>query len=651
MQIIEVIPLTNLPPQVPQLLSYFFNEPLLKGSIVEIPLNNRKVPAVVISSVPLEENKIMLKKSGFQLKKISGIINKTPLLTEIQFKIALWLSKNYFAPLGMCFKTVLPPFFGNKKYTSFSYPRIEPKNDKLHKPIILISKAKEIINHIKDEIKETVNRKQQVLIIAPEISIAQYFYDFFTRSEAGAEHYKTSFLHSGISPLKAYGEWEKISSGETDIVIGTRQVLFAPFSNLGLIIMEDPANEAYKSDMTPKYNPRDLVEKIAIIYSVKLLLISSMPDILSFAMVKNGKFEQIQKNHPETIAILSENMLNEIKSGNFNIFSRELKNNVGKFAKDNKKILIFSTRKGYSSSLMCENCSFYFKCPQCSVPFRIYKSPAASLSNEASLAPKGRELLVCHRCSSVQKIPDHCPNCHSYKLKSAGFAGSEKIKEELGYILQTMGIKKDVFIFDSSSVKILKQESELTKKIKESDSYICIATQAIFGRRFELNFDLIGIPNMDSLTTFPDFKVEEDLFLQFEKLIDFEPKKIIIQTFDPDNKMAGLIISRKYPTFYEGELLTRGLFMYPPFARLVKLSYSSPDKSRAEYESRILNEKLKMVIAQKKLENKIKILGPSPAFIEKQRNIYLYNLILKLAPDFEVNEVIKFVPSSWSIDV
>src|SRR3989344_5374391 len=285
MQIIEVIPLTNLPPQVPQLLSYFFNEPLLKGSIVEIPLNNRKVPAVVISSVPLEENKIMLKKSGFQLKKVSGIINETPLLTEIQFKIALWLSKNYFSPLGMCFKTVLPPFFGNKKYVSFSYPKIELKNDKIHKPIVLISKAKEVTDNIRDEIRKTVDRKQQVLIIAPEVSIAQYFYDFFNRSKIGAEHYETGFFHSGISPLKAYGEWKKISSGETDIVIGTRQALFAPFSNLGLIIMEDPANEAYKSDMTPKYNTRDLVERMAGIYSVKLLLVSSIPDILSFAMV------------------------------------------------------------------------------------------------------------------------------------------------------------------------------------------------------------------------------------------------------------------------------------------------------------------------------------------------------------------------------
>ncbi len=629
MYIIEVIPLTNLPPQVPQLLSYFFNKSLPRGSIVEISLNNRKVPAIVISASPLEDKKITLKTSAFQLKKISSVLSEDPLLTEVQFKIALWLSKNYFAPLGMCFKTVLPPFFGHKKYT-FSYPKVELKSDKIQKPIMLISGAKETLDNIKDEVKKFINQKKQVLVIVPEVSVAQYFYDFF------AGYYETSFLNSKISSSKTFEEWQKISSGETEVIIGTRQALCAPFSNLGLIIMEDPANEAYKSDMTPKYNTRDLVSKVAEIYSVKLLFISSILDIRSFLAVKDEKYDLVNKKQTDKLGIVLENMHNEIKSGNFSLFSRELKNDIEKFVRDNKKILLFSSRKGYSSSLVCENCGFYFKCPQCSVSFRIYASSG---------------LLICHRCSSVQKIPDHCPNCQSYKLKSAGLAGSEKISEELEHLFRHTGTKKDVFIFDSSSIKNLKQESELIKRMTDSESFVCIATQAVFGRRFELSFNLVGIPNIDGLTTFPDFKAEEDLFLQFEKLLDFKSEKIIIQTFDPDNRIVEFLMNRKYREFYDKELAVRELFMYPPFARLVKLSYLSPDKNKAEYEARILNEKLKMVTAQKKLEERIKILGPSPAFIEKQRGVYVYNLILKLSLDLKPGEIIKFVPSNWSIDV
>src|SRR3989344_4331593 len=235
MYILEVIPIANLPPQVPQLLSYFFSKELPKGAIVEVVIGNRKVLAVVISSEPAENQKILLKKSSFQLKKISSIVSETPLVSETQFKIALWLSQNYFSPLGMCLKTVLPPFFLkqnleprmlNLEKSKFHLSGQEIQNSKL-----LLSRAKNIIKNITSEIKKTLRDKKQILLVVAEI------------------------------------------------IIGTRQALFAPFTNLGLIIVEDPSNEAYKSDMSPKYNTVSLVKKIAKIYSAKLLFVSQAPDV------------------------------------------------------------------------------------------------------------------------------------------------------------------------------------------------------------------------------------------------------------------------------------------------------------------------------------------------------------------------------------
>lgn len=209
----------------------------------------------------------------------------------------------------------------------------------------------------------------------------------------------------------------------------------------------------------------------------------------------------------------------------------------------------------------------------------------------------------------------------------------------------------EIFIIDSSVLKSPKAEDELLKQIENSTSCICIATQMIFSHRYDKKFDLIGLPNIDSLTAIPDFRSEEQLIYQFYKLLDFEPEKVIIQTYHPDNPILSVLISGNYKGFYEKELQLRKLFWYPPFVRLVKLSFRHFDRQKAEYEARILGEKLKMVIVQRKLEGGIKLLGPSPAFVEKEKNLYIYNIVLKIMPGQRLDEILRFVPSHWMIDV
>jgi len=252
MFIIEVIPLATLPSQVPQLLSYFFNKPLNRGSVVEVLIGNRRVPAIVVSSSPLEIQKASLKKSGFQLKKISTVLNEIPQVSEARFKIALWLSKNYYAPLGLCLKTVLPSFFGKKNYET------PVENIDLVKPLqpvnvtIYLSPAKDTKTIFEPEIKKVLAQKKQILLILPEISLIDYFYNWL------AGYYETAVINGKIPSKKLYQNWKNIASGKTEIIIGTRQAIFAPFKNLGLIIIEDPSgNSAIISDKT-------VVEKLKV---------------------------------------------------------------------------------------------------------------------------------------------------------------------------------------------------------------------------------------------------------------------------------------------------------------------------------------------------------------------------------------------------
>src|SRR3989344_2411523 len=249
MYVIEVIPLAALPPNVPQILSYFFGRRLEKGAIVQISLNNRKVNAIVVSYAALESQKILLKKTGFQLKKLSSVVNEIPQASAGQFQTALWLSKYYYAPLGLCLKTVLPPFFLKKKYklgTADSVVPLSPKS--AEKPLFILSSAKDTLDNLMSHLKKAVSGNGQVLFIIPEKINLEYL------ASRLKEKYETAVIHSGLSNKQYFESWVNASGGTAQIIIGTRQALFLSFKNLRLIIVDDPLNDAYKSDMSPRYN-------------------------------------------------------------------------------------------------------------------------------------------------------------------------------------------------------------------------------------------------------------------------------------------------------------------------------------------------------------------------------------------------------------
>ena len=640
MYIIEVIPLTILPSNVPQLLSYFFNKKLEKGAIVEISFGNRNVRAAVISSTPLENRKISLKKSVFQLKKISNIISEIPQISNNEFKIALWLSRYYYAPLGYCLKTVLPLFFLKNGYDT--NPDKEQKTETtIQKPIFLLSSAKETLTNILPFIRKSIEELGQIALIIPDTSTLQYFYENLSLN------YKVVKIHSGLNNKKLYEYWKKIKSGRADIILGTRQALFMPFKNLKLLIVDDVLHEFYKSEMTPKYNTPDLARTIANIYGAKIILVSPITGVENYYHLKNKKYDLLDKTKArEPLKVV--NMIDEIKSGNFSILSREFKNkflaSINSSDKNNK-ILIFSPRRGHSGVLVCQNCGYAIKCRGCGVAFRVHKTTDF--------------ILMCHHCSRNIKMPENCPSCNSFKLKTVGPAGTQKIYDEIQKILMINNVKVPVLVLDSDVVKNETEEEEIVREIKSPRTSIIISTQMIFSHQYSLNFDLIGVLNTDSLVSVPDFRAEERLFYQIEKLLYFLPadktnqsKNMILQTHNPENQTILTASNGDYKNFYEKESETRKVFSYPPYSQLIKLTFKHKSRDKASYEARILNSKLKMALGQLKLNQKVKLTDSYPSFIEKERGLFVYNIVLKLLPELEnIKDVLKFVPSNWSIDV
>ena len=655
MYIIEVIPLTILPSNVPQLLSYFFNKKLEKGAVVEIPFGNRKISAVVVASNPLEDQKIILKKTGFQLKKISAIISETPQVNNVQLKTALWLSRYYYAPLGYCLKTVLPSFFLKRGYeitqqTAQQGDALLEARRRLAKPLFILSNAKETLANILPFIKKVSEKQGQVALIVPDASTIEYFYQTLAQNTeflGGLKHrqettprYEVIKISSSLSNKNLFSAWKKISSGQADIILGTRQALFMPFNNLKLVIVDDILHEFYKSDMTPKYNTSDLAKTIADIHNAKTIFISPITGIENYYHLKSKEYELLNETKDgESVQII--NMISEIKNGNFSIFSQKFKEQLLSFINpnnQNKKILIFSPRRGYSGVLICQNCGYAVKCKECEIAFHIHKTTDL--------------VLVCHHCSRSIKMPSSCPNCNSFKLKIAGPAGTQKIYDEVQRILMVNNIKLPVLIMDTDVIKNETEEEEILKEIKKQGTSIIIATQMIFSHRYDFNFDLIGVLNADSLVSNTDFKTEERFFYQIEKLLDFQPKNLVIQTYNPENNAILVASQRNYKEFYEKELEIRKMFSYPPYSKLIKLTFRHKDRNKASYGARILSEKLKMVIWQLKLNQKIKLIDSYPSSVEKERGLFAYNIVLKILPELEkTKDILKYVPSNWSIDV
>lgn len=641
MYILEVIPLTSLPVNAPQILSYFCNENLSCGAIVEIPLGSRKITAVVISSDPVDQIKISLKKTGYQLKQISKILFEKPQVSEYQLKIASWIAKSYYAPLGLAVKSVIPPFAFKKKYAR-SDLRVNlndsPQNLERIKPTIILTEAKSLTINLKLEIESTLKDGKQVAVLVSDKTIASYLAEEI-KVMAVLGSNKIAIASSSLPNKIQFDVSDGLESGEIKIVIGTRSVLFNQFHNLGLLIVEDSNNEMYKSDVTPKYNAVNLAEEIARLNNANLILANQALGVTDYFNIVQAESSLVDRRLHSKSSIEIADIIQEFKNDNFSIFSQKLKAAMVDCVNNGEKILILSPRLGYSGTLMCQNCGAPAKCPNCEIPMRVHKTVDL--------------VLVCHHCAQSRQMPDHCPNCNSAKLRPSGSAGSQKIFETIMRFIEYGQMKKvPVLILDSDVIKNDLEENEALEVMNKLGAAILISTQMIYGHRFKYNFDLVGIINIDALTTFVDFQIEERLSSQIRKISDFKPRKLIIQTYNPDSSILSYIVNGKIDDFLKSELQVRKLFLYPPYAKIIKLSYRHLNKQKAYLAARVASEKLRMARMQLKLEDKIMLNDSSTTFLTRENNYYYYNMILKADPSVgNLREFLKYVPSGWNIDV
>lgn len=637
----EVVPLTKIPLPSQQILTYFTSQELQEGSLVLIPLRKKEVPAIVLLQREAEPLKMEIKKIEFKLKPILKVIKKERVLFPYQIKLAHWISNYYWAPLGKTLSLFLPKFLLKKliRERKLTFPCSEIESEK----------AKDLLKKLyfapfdflpEEEIKMALRDKKQILFLIPEKQKS----NFWIKKLRGITN-DICFFSTDL-PAKEYLEnLKKIRGGEIKIVVGTRSALFAPFFNLGLIVLSEEESENYKSESEPRFNARKVAEKLVEILKIKLILLSTSPLIESWTKFKREIIKEGEERLKKIIIdmrrigkISKENTLKE-----WSPLSPYLLKEIEKNIYLGKKSLLFLNRRGEATALLCQDCGWIKKCENCEAPL-VYHFRKKVVNN------RQRAKLICHHCNFKTEVPTLCENCKSWRLITLGI-GLEKIEKELKEKFENAKILR----LDSQVAPKRLSQRKIIKEFLKKEGAILITTSLLFQHLLYLKkgkkVPLVGLISLDSLLSLPDFRTEEKAIKIIQKLFFLCGEKFVFQTFRIDTKIIKFI-NTGYLAFLKEVLKEREGFFYPPFSTLAKLTLAHRNPKTVKRKAYELKKELESAKSQM-LNFRCQILGPAPSFIPKIKGRYKWKMILKLEAEktkLKTN-LLSVIPHEWKIDV
>lgn len=462
----------------------------------------------------------------------------------------------------------------------------------------------EVYMHV---IKKVIDLGREVIVLVPEISLTPQLINNF-RERFGDN---IAILHSGLSDGEKYDEWRKIERQEVKIVIGARSAIFAPFTNLGLIVMDEEHVSTYKQENNPKYSTHDMAIFRAKYNNIPVIFGSATPSIESYTRAINNVYKLIElkkrvNNSLPNVEIID--MKDEYKHGN-KIISSSLKEKLESIIERKEQAIILLNRRGFSTITTCKNCGYVHKCKNCDIPLTYHKS-----SNS----------YKCHYCGYTTSNLRVCPVCKSDDLDNMGL-GTEKLEEYINKNIKgAKVIRMDV---DTTSRK--GSHERIINSFKNGDANILLGTQMIAKGLDFPNVTLVGVINADATLNVPDFRSSERTFQLLNQVSGRSGRaelkgNVVIQAFNTDHYSIVLASKNRYLDFYEKEISYRKKLLYPPYCNLALIKISS------RYENEVINESNKIVKYLNSVKAKdVIILGPSAPSMYKINNTFNMQIILK----------------------
>lgn len=603
------------------------------GIEVTVPFGKRKITGYVVN--------LLSESNVSNLKEIIKILDNIPLFDNKLLSLFKWIAHYYFAPLGEVIKLALPPIkkkkgkkenLGNNKdekeieptpiFSDYQYQMIKIIEKSLNQekfyPILLhgITGSGKTEIYIQS-VKLCLEKGKDSIILVPEIALADQTIDSFKKRFKD----KIAILHSRLSKGERYQQFRMIANSEVKIAIGVRTAIFAPFKNLGIIIIDEEHDTAYKEEKFVHYNSRDVGIMRGKLTDSIVILGSATPSLESYYNSVTKKFhyfylpERVENKALPKVQVVD--MKKEISQiGHYTILSNQLKEAIVKNFEKGKQTLIFLNRRGYSNFLFCPLCGYTFKCKNCSVTLTFHKK----LLN-----------LLCHYCGYIINIPDNCPQCLGYTLKPAG-SGTEKVTEEIEKIIPYAKIER----MDRDSTAKKGDLEGILKRIKKKEIDILVGTQMVTkGHNFP-DITLVGVILADYSLNIPDFRSSERTFQLLTQVAGRagrgeEEGKVIIQTFLPNHYVITSAVTQNFLDFAKEEIKLRNELSFPPFSRIININLSGPNADKTKKVAlefgTILTSQFSSL--NKSYPQSIEYFGPIPASISKIRGKYRWQVVVK----------------------
>ena len=604
------------------------------GQAVAIPFGNRKEPLkayVVGFSNYLEP--------GIKAKEISEILDSEPLFSLEYLQLLEWVSSYYFCDIQTVLNTALPQKFFEKNVKKYRTPKIKSKlfdveKIKLDKELSPTQqKVLDEIRHVDSKtsllygitgsgkteiyfklIEDTIKKGKNVIFLAPEIALVSQL-TMRTIEHFGADC--VAIWHSSITEAEKYETWKKLRNNEIKILFGARSAVFAPIKDLGLIIIDEEHDSSYKQTMpNPRYNAKDVAKKLCELYDAKLILGSATPSIESYyeAINTNSLFKLKERyNNAKLPKVVLIDMKTERAEKNYTLFSKTLQKNVKETIERGEQVIFLINRRGFSSYTQCMECGEVVTCKKCAIPM-IYHSQTDSYK--------------CHYCDSTLYEPK-CEKCGSSALEHFGI-GSQKVEAVARAFYPDYRIER----LDSDSLSKKNEHLEILKRFQDGEIDILIGTQMIAKGLDNKNVTLVGVINADLSFNLPDYRSSERGFSILTQVAGRSGRgenegKVIFQTYNSNNLYLQSAQEQNYESFYESEIELREMLDYPPFSKMIRIVLSSKNEYRAEKSVAEIELALIDYIQKLSLDETIMVLGPTPCVINKIKDEYRFNLIVK----------------------
>lgn len=464
-------------------------------------------------------------------------------------------------------------------------------------------------------IDDTIKAGKNVLFLAPEIALASQLTKRLAK-KFGTED--VAIWHSSISDGERYDVWQKLYKNEIKILAGARSAVFAPLKNIGLIIIDEEHESAYKQTTpAPRYDARVVARKLAEFHNCPLLLGSATPDISTYyRAVNTGNLFELKKryNDAKVPPVLVINMQEYGRAAYKSVISKPMQVEIKETLEQGKQVILLINRRGFSTYTQCQACGHVIECPNCAIPMIWHAKD---------------QMLKCHYCNHVERFPDICPECGSDAFKNSG-TGTQKIEQYIKDLFPENNVER----IDSDILVRKGEHIRLLEKFQRGDIDILVGTQMIAKGLDNPNVTLVGVISADASFNLPDFRASERGFQLLTQVAGRAGRgefagKVLFQTYNPDFYALESAKSQNYGEFYETEIAAREEFDYPPFSQIIRLILSSQNGFRAEKSAQEIAMRLCLMVEKFGISERLEVLGPSPCVIERLNSQYRFQILIK----------------------